>query len=331
MIANYVDDDFRALKLGNGELLDISKTKVAKSLFSFTMIPLNSFLHVETNDSRYELFLNVEMKFGQVLSRSTKSIRDIPGKWLVIQRELSKLSASEKYECLSLIQLYFEAFVDQMEKFICLYRLWNLTESIETESEVGGKILVKALEKIKHFVKLGDESCIAMLSLFKNEAAGTVLSKLMESICFDELDKVSKDFVEEMIISIVGFQWQLGRAKEPDDLLNDLLNCSLSYFHVSPNRVRILKLANTILTFGFIEFEGYTLDLLLDFCSHMHDPDLLDEMYDIVGSSTLKVRAENKTTLLSSIQSICEFNILPDTMVRKLLLGYRYIYIYYRI
>lgn len=83
-----------------------------------------------------------------------------------------------------------------------------------------------------------------------------------------------------MLILIVEFQWQLTDInKDPDDLLNDLLNCSLSSFHSALDRLELLRAVNSVISYGFVEFEGYSLDVLLEFFSCFHTK-VVNELYD---------------------------------------------------
>ena len=316
MVSNYIDNGFRSLKIGD-KILDISKTKMAKSLFGFTMIFQNNSIEISTTKGHYNLLLNLEMKFGQIFTSNSclRPIREIAAKWLILKNGLMTMSISEKEECINLIRLYFESSTDKVENLVIMYRLWTLSEAIEVNSTIGCEILTKVIDLSKLLIKFNSNDGVAILLRFKNEASGILLSKMMQTVSFDSLDTVSKDFVEEMILLIVSFQWQLGRAKLADDLLNDLLNCSLSYFHIAPNRAELLKLANKIITIGVVEFEDYTVDVLLDFCSHMHDPDVLDEMYDIVDSTSFQSCTLEDIAVMSNSHASIEFNVLPDTKV----------------
>ena len=232
MVRKFIDSQFRALDLKDS-LLDISQTRQMSSIFEKMMIP-NVFLHAVETESCYQIILKASLNYGEVIGVEVNgsTVRDKAVRWIGIKSILEGITSIAKEDIISLLKFLNKTLDNCTDRMIDRYKLWKVCEISLDDPDLTGNILSK-LRNLCETLKDSKKPCdIKMLSEFKSEVAAVLLMTILPVLPYSTFDKVSQDCVDKMLILIVEFQWQLTDiSKDPDDLLNDLLNCSLSSFH----------------------------------------------------------------------------------------------------
>lgn len=283
---------FKALSLtGESEtFLDISKSEFSRnqSIFDFFLTPEATYISAVKSQTGYDIYMSLDVEYGQVVThrRYLSEIHKIMIEWTLMFRFLCSCSFKDKDKCISKLKQGLSDIEDSEndfseERVIYLYRLFTLTQMVEIHDDAllsHAKNVLYAKYRILH----NGEQVIAndirkRLSL---EIAGFLLYRLSTQFNYCSLDEVSRNCVDEMLLIVSNFLHRRESSSiEADDLLNDLLNCSLTYFNISGKRAELLKIANKVISGGFVEFHDYSVDVLLDFCFNF---EVMGEMYDIV-------------------------------------------------